>query len=164
MKLIPFVMYFFSTLLLSGCVSNMNNGYNEPAMAIQQGIIVEHPLVEQVRQLSGQLLQQPYFYQGCFRYGLPLQILFPRTSIDVPVAYEALQQASLEIISQPNWFDIQILTQQQSHDLDMSKQSGYLLMIKIMPNEIEKDNDELTLELINNRFNTVEAQVNSSLF
>jgi len=133
-------------------------------MAAPLEVIIEHPLIAQVRTLSGQLLQQPYFVQGDFKHGQRLCITFPHTTVTLPVTRNELQRVSAEILSQPDWFDIQILTEQVLQHNSSRIYSGYSLVISIFQVDNTRDEHTLSIGLINNRFNTVEAQVSSIVF
>jgi len=127
-------------------------------------VIIEHPLTTQVRELSWQLLQQAYFVQGSFKHGQPLYIAFPDIVMTLPVTHEELQRASAETLAQPNWFAIKVLTKHESQQGLGFADTGYSLVISILSIENDIDNHTLTIELINNRFKTVEAYVERPVF
>lgn len=164
MKWILTLIYISSALLVSGCASLLEQDKSKSGkqvMAAPFEVIIEHPLTAQVRELSWQLLQQPYFVQGSFEHGQSLYIRYPNTVATLPITHHELQRASAETFAQPDWFDIQILTEQESRQRSGLTDRGYSLVINILPIETDTDKHTLTIELINNRFNTVEAQVNS---
>jgi len=162
MKWILTLVYILSALVVSGCASQAD--HDRQVMAAPLEVIIEHPLITEVRTLSGQLLQQPYFVQGSFKHGQLLYIALPNTTVTLPVTHNELQRASAETCSQPDWFDIQILTEQVSQYQSGQTYSGYSLVIHISQAENTRDKHTLSIELINNRFNTVEAQVSSTVF
>ena len=162
MKWILTLVYILSTLVVSGCTSQAH--HDRQIMAAPLEVIIEHRLTTQVRALSGQLLQQPYFVQGSFKHGQRLYITLPNTVVTLPVTHNELQRASAEILSQPNWFDIQVLTEQVSQHRSGRTYSGYSLVINITRVDKSSDKHTLSIELINNRFNTVEAQVSRIVF
>jgi len=162
MKWILTLVYILSALVVSGCASQAYNDRQVVAAPLE--VIIEHPLITEVRTLSGKLLQQPYFVQGSFKHGQLLYITLPNTTVTLPVTHNELQRASAETCSKPDWFDIQILTEQVSQYHSDRTYSGYSLVIYISQAENTSDKYKLSIELINNRFNTVEAQVSSTVF
>lgn len=163
MKWIRISSYLLSALLIFGCTSS------EPSIQLvpppsQQMLtlalepIQEHPLTTQVRKLNWQLLQQPFFVQGAFEHGLRLYITYPSSIVLLPVTHEELQRASAETLTQPRWFDIQVLVAEQDQSAEMAKNS-YSLVISVVNVKDTPNTHTLTIELLNNRFNTVEAQV-----
>jgi len=162
MKWILTLVYILSALVVSGCTSQAY--HSRQVMTAPLEVIIEHPLTTQVRTLSGQLLQQPYFVQGSFKHGQRLYIALPNTMVTLPVTHNELQRASAETFSEPDWFDIQILTEQVSPHNSGLTYSGYSLVINISQAENTSGKHTLSIELINNRFNTVEAQVSSIVF
>ncbi|MBL1415720.1 MAG: penicillin-binding protein activator LpoB [Moritella sp.] len=156
MKWILTLTYLLSALFVTACTSPEKP--QQQVMTIQLETIKEHPLTAQVRALNGMLLQQPFFVQGSFVHGQRLYINFPDITVALPITHQELQRASAETLVQPRWFDIEILTAQQEPIMATTAFS-YSLVIRILPVESEMKIHTLTLKLINNRFNTVEAQV-----
>lgn len=162
MKWILTLVYILSALLVSSCTSHVK--HDRQVMAAPLDTIIEHPLTAQVRELSWQLLQQPYFVQGSFEHGQLLYIPPPKTIVALPVTHTELQRVSAEALSLPDWFDIKVLTEQESSHHAGRKYSGYSLVISILKMSNTDEQQMLTLELINNRFNTVEAYVSSPVY
>ena len=162
MKWILTLMYLLSALFVTACTSPV-----QQVMPIQLETMQEHPLTTQVRALNWVLLQQPFFVQGTFEHGQRLYITYPNSAVTLPVTHQELQGASAETLAQLNWFDIQIVTAQQrqrSHNTDFTgsterTESSYSLVINIFKVENTSNKHTLMIKLINNRFNTVEAQV-----
>ncbi|MCJ8350329.1 penicillin-binding protein activator LpoB [Moritella sp.] len=162
MKWILTLMYLLSALFVTACTSPV-----QQVMPIQLETMQEHPLTTQVRALNWVLLQQPFFVQGTFEHGQRLYITYPNSAVTLPITHQELQGASAETLAQLNWFDIQIVTAQQrqrSHNTDFTgsterTESSYSLVINIFKVENTSNKHTLMIKLINNRFNTVEAQV-----
>ena len=162
MKWILTLMYLLSALFVTACTSPATPV--QQVMSIQLETMQEHPLTTQVRALNWVLLQQPFFVQGTFEHGQRLYITYPNSAVTLPVTHQELQGASAETLAQLNWFDIQIVTAQQRHNTDFkeskkSTESSYSLVIHIVKVENSSNKHTLIIKLINNRFNTVEAQV-----
>lgn len=157
MKWILTLTYLFSALLVTACTSADRPQQQAMTTSIQS---LEEPLLTtQVRTLNWDLLQQPFFVQGAFEHGQRLYITYPSSTVPLPISHEELQRASAETLTQANWFDIQILAAQQQAEVETAVLS-YSLIIRISGAESTPNMHTLTLELINNRFNTVEVQVN----
>lgn len=162
MKWILTLMYLLSALFVTACTSPV-----QQVMPIQLETMQEHPLTTQVRALNWVLLQQPFFVQGTFEHGQRLYITYPNSAVTLPITHQELQGASAETLAQLNWFDIQIVTAQQrqrSNNTDFTgsterTESSYSLVINIFKVENTSNKHTLMIKLINNRFNTVEAQV-----
>jgi len=149
-------MYLLSVLFVTACTSPAKPV--QQAMAMQLETMQEHPLTTQVRELNWILLQQAFFVQGSFEHGQRLYITYPKSAVTLPITHQELQRASAETLAQLNWFDIQIVTAQQRQSNNMTE-SSYSLVINIVAIENSSNKHTLTIELINNHFNTVEAQV-----
>jgi hypothetical protein len=130
----------------------------QQVMTVPLKVSKEHSLTTQVRELNWQLLQQPFFVQGAFEHGKSLYITYPSSVVSLPISHQELQHASAETLAQLNWFDIKILAAQQRQSSGMAE-SSYSLAISIVKVENTSNKHTLSIELINNRFNTVEAQV-----
>ncbi|SQD76586.1 penicillin-binding protein activator LpoB [Moritella yayanosii] len=165
MKWILTLMSLLSALFVTACTSPATPV--QQVMTIQLETMQEHPLTTQVRALNWVLLQQAFFVQGTFEHGQRLYITYPNSAVTLPITYQELQRASAETLAQLNWFDIQIVTAQQrlrSHNTYFtesteSTESSYSLVIHIVKVENTINKHTLIIKLINNRFNTVEAQV-----
>ncbi|GIC76795.1 hypothetical protein FMO003_12620 [Moritella sp. F3] len=140
-------------------------------LTMQLETIEEHPLTTQVRALNGLLLQQPFFVQEAFKHNERLYIRYPDSVASLPITHQELQRASAETLAKPGWFDIQVLTEQSQESIVKTVVLSYSLAIRISAVD-DTINDTannplkthtLTLELINNRFNTVEAQVSREI-
>lgn len=162
MKLILTLMYLLSALFVTACTSPATPV--QQVMTIQLETIQEHPLTAQVRALNWVLLQQAFFVQGTFEHGQRLYITYPNSAVTLPVTHQELQRASAETLAQLNWFDIQIVTAQQRQrsnntNIEERTERSYSLVINIVKVENTSNKHTLIIKLINNRFNTVEAQV-----
>jgi len=149
-------MYLLSVLFITACTSPVKP--YQQVMTIPLETIQEHPLTTQVRELNWVLLQQAFFVQGSFEHGQRLYITYPNSAVRLPITHQELQRASAETLAQLNWFDIQVDTAQQPQRSN-NTESSYSLVINIVKIENASNKHMLTIELINNRFNTVEAQV-----
>jgi len=156
MKWILTLMYLLSALFITACTSPAKP--YQQVMTIPLETIQEHPLTTQVRELNWVLLQQAFFVQGSFEHGQRLYITYPNSAVRLPITHQELQRASAETLAQLNWFDIQVETAQQPLRSN-NTESSYSLVINIVKIENASNKHMLTIELINNRFNTVEAQV-----
>ncbi|EDM66352.1 hypothetical protein PE36_02444 [Moritella sp. PE36] len=155
-------MSLLSALFVTACTSPATP--YQQVMTIQLETIQEHPLTTQVRELNWVLLQQAFFVQGTFEHGQRLYITYPNSAVTLPITHQELQRASAETLAQLNWFDIHIITEQQrlrSNNTDFieSIESSYSLVINIVKVENTINKHTLMIKLINNRFNTIEAQV-----
>ncbi|NQZ94744.1 MAG: penicillin-binding protein activator LpoB [Moritella sp.] len=162
MKLILTLMYLLSALFVTACTSPATPV--QQVMTIQLETIQEHPLTAQVRALNWVLLQQVFFVQGTFEHGQRLYITYPNSAVTLPITHQELQRASAETLAQLNWFDIQIVTAQQRQrsnntNIEERTERSYSLVINIVKVENTSNKHTLIIKLINNRFNTVEAQV-----
>ena len=163
MKWILTLMSLLSALFVTACTSPPTP--YQQVMTIQLDTIQEHPLTTQVRALNWVLLQQAFFVQGTFEHGQRLYITYPNSAVTLPITHQELQRASAETLAQLNWFDIQIVTAQQrqrSNNTDFIE-SSYSLVINIVKVENTINKHTLIIKLINNRFNTVEAQVSREI-
>lgn len=163
MKWMLILSYLLSALLVTGCTSSVQPPQLVPppsqqvlTMALEP--IQEHPLTTQVRELNWQLLQQPFFVQGAFEHGQRLYITYPSSVVSLPITHEELQRASAETLTQSRWFDIQVLVAEQDLNAEMAENS-YSLVISVVNVKDTPNTHTLTIELLNNRFNTVEAHV-----
>ncbi|MDX2322444.1 MAG: penicillin-binding protein activator LpoB [Moritella sp.] len=156
MKWILTLIYLLSALLVTACTSPVH--HYQQVMTLPPEVIEEHPLTTQMRALNWQLLQQPFFVQGSFEHGQRLYITYPDSAVSLPITAQELQRASAETLMQLRWFDIQILTAQQSQSRTMTE-GRYSLVIRIIKLKNASNEHALTIELIDNRFHTVEAQV-----
>lgn len=161
MKWIITLIYIAATLLVAGCTSQSNNETQPIAAPIE--VISEHPLTVETRELSAQLLQQAYFYQGSFAHGQTLLITYPNTATKLPISKQELQRAAVETFEMPGWFNIQVLTEQTSEQSIKFSDDGYSLMISLIADAKNSDAYTLMIKFINNRFNTVEAQVSRNV-
>ncbi|QUM77262.1 penicillin-binding protein activator LpoB [Moritella sp. 24] len=159
MKWILTLIYISSALFVTGCTSQAKP--ERQLLSAPLEAIIEHPLTTKVRELSWQLLQQPYFVQGSFEHGEALFITHPDTASVLPTTSNELQRASAETLDRLGWFDIQTLTEIESQSHLERIMYGYSLVINVDPVSRELNKHMLTIELINNRFKTVEAHVNS---
>jgi hypothetical protein len=164
MKWMLILSYLLSALLVTGCTSSVQSPQLVPApsqqvLTMALDPIQEHPLTTQVRELNWQLLQQPFFVQGAFEHGQRLYITYPSSVVALPITHEELQRASAETLTQPRWFDIQVLAvAEQDQSAEMVEKS-YSLVISVVNVKDTPNAHTLTIELLNNRFNTVEAHV-----
>jgi len=152
-------MYLLSALFITACTSPAKP--YQQVMTVPLETIQEHPLTIQVRELNWVLLQQAFFVQGSFEHGQRLYITYPNSAVSLPITHQELQRASAETLAQLNWFDIQVETAQQNQRSNNTEktESSYSLVINIVKIENTSNKHMLIIELINNRFNTVEAQV-----
>ncbi len=149
-------IYFVGAILLSACSAKTDEYM---LVAHPKEAVLEHLLTVKVKQLSLQLLQNPYFSQGSFKHSQPLRILFPNVDIDIPVIGDDLQTTSAKVFARTGWFDIRVLDPKQTDQVPRIGQSGYLLAITLVPSDVgSSEHFKLTFQLIDNKFNTVEIQ------
>lgn len=171
MKWTLILSYLLSALFITACTVPSQHISQQKMLTMQLDTIEEHPLTTQVRVLNGLLLQQPFFVQGAFEHGERLYIRYPDSVASLPITHQELQRASAETLANSGWFDIQILTEQSQESAIETAILSYSLVIRISiaDNLIESEANSsvkthmLTLELINNRFKTVETQVRSRI-
>ena len=161
MKWFLALTYLFSVFFVTGCTAP--NTPRVQLMTTQLEAKVEHPLTAQVRALNSQLLQQAFFVQGYFQHGQRLYIHYPDTAVSLPITALELQRTSAETLAKSGWFDIHVLAKSQL-PLMTTREVSYSLVIAITAVDGKPQTHTLTLELINNRFNTVEAQVSRVIF
>jgi len=172
MKWVLILSYLLSALLVTACtapsqqISQKLSPTHSQEMSLET--IEEHPLTTQVRELNGLLLQQPFFVQGDFEHGQSLYIRYPSSVVLLPITHQELQRASAETLTQSRWFDMPILSVAEQDQLlsvvEKDQQAamlvgGYSLQISIVNVENTPNSYVLTIELMNNRFHTVEAYV-----
>lgn len=172
MKWILILSYLLSALLVTACTAPSQQISQQLSPADSQKMsletIEEHPLTTQVRELNGLLLQQPFFVQGDFEHGQSLYISYPSSVVSLPITHQELQRASAETLTQSRWFDMPILSATEQDQLlsvvekdqqAVMLEGRYSLLISIVNAENTPNSYVLTIELMNNRFNTVEAYV-----
>lgn len=159
MQWILILSYLLSTLLVTACTvpSRQLSPAHPHKMSFET--IEEHPLTTQVRELNGLLLQQAFFVQGDFEHGQSLYVRYPSSVVSLPVTHQELQRASAETLTQSRWFDMPILSVAEQDQQTVMLEGSYSLLISIVNVENTPNSYVLTIELINNRFNTVEAYV-----
>lgn len=163
MKWVLILSYLLSALLVTACtapsqqISQKLSSTHSQEMSLEA--IEEHPLTTQVRELNGLLLQQPFFVQGDFEHGQSLYIRYPSSVVLLPITHQELQRVSAETLTQSRWFDIPILSVVEKDQQVAMLVGGYSLQISIVNVEHTPNSYVLTIELMNNRFNTVEAYV-----
>lgn len=161
MKWIITLIYIGAAVLVAGCTSQSQN--ETQTIAVPTEVISEHPLTVEMRELSAQLLQQAYFYQGSFVHGQTLLVAYPNSATPLPISKHELQRAAVETFEMPGWFNIQVLTEQTSEQSLELANGGYSLVISLIAGADNSDVVTLIAKFINNRFNTVEAQVSRNV-
>ncbi|PKH07165.1 penicillin-binding protein activator LpoB [Moritella sp. Urea-trap-13] len=162
MKWILILSYLLSALFVTACTVPLQpQPQPQPQQVLTMPLqtIEEHPLTTQVRELNWQLLQQPFFVQGAFEHGQRLYISYPSSVITLPITHQELQRASAETLTQSRWFDMLILSVAEPDKNAVMAGNSYSLVISIINVENTPNSHMLTIELVNNRFNTVEAYV-----